>query len=85
MAFRRGAIYTTGGKAEISFRVPENLTTWVVDAIGISKDTRLGTSQKSFKVSKNLVIEANPPSFVTLGDELQIPVKLIVAPEFVTK
>jgi uncharacterized protein YfaS (alpha-2-macroglobulin family) len=82
IAFRRGAIYSTWGKAEVTFRLPENLTTRVIDTIAISKDTKLWTAQKSFKVSKNLVVEANPPSFVTIGDQLQIPVKLIVAPEF---
>lgn len=81
IAYWKGAIYTTWGKADISFQVPENLTTWVIDAIGISKDTKLGTTQTLFNVTKDLIIEANPPSFVTLWDELLIPVKLIVAPD----
>lgn len=78
VAFWRGAIYTTWGKAEVSFTLPENLTTWVVDLIGITKDTRLGTARTSFTVSKDLIVEPNLPAFVTLGDTLKLPIKLIV-------
>jgi len=71
-------VYTKDGEARISFIAPENLTTWLVDAIGISMDTKLGTKTSEFVVKKDLIIEANPPLFVTIGDELMVPVKLIV-------
>lgn len=77
-AFWSWAVYTKDGEARISFIAPENLTTWLVDAIGISMDTKLGTKTSEFVVKKDLIIEANPPLFVTIGDELMVPVKLIV-------
>jgi len=43
-AFRSGAVYTKAGTAEVTFTAPENLTTWLVDTIAISADTRLGTA-----------------------------------------
>src|SRR5690606_4990176 len=77
-AFRSGAIYTKGGKAEVSFVAPENITTWLIDAVGITTDTRLGTTTNTFVVTKDLIIEPNAPLFVTLGDQLTVPVKVIV-------
>jgi uncharacterized protein YfaS (alpha-2-macroglobulin family) len=79
-AFRRGGIITTGGKAELTFNLPANVTTWVIDAIGISKDTRLGTMRKNIIAQKDLILEANAPAFVTLGDTIQVPVKVIASP-----
>ena len=40
-AFRSGAIYTKDGKAELSFKLPENVTTWSIDALAFSVDTKL--------------------------------------------
>ena len=40
-AFRSGAVYTKDGRAEVSFVAPENLTTWLVDVLGIGMETRL--------------------------------------------
>lgn len=78
-AFWSGAVYTTNGKATVSFVAPDNVTTWLVDVIGISKDTKLWTTTTWFVVKKDLIIEPNAPLFVTLGDSLTIPVK-VVAP-----
>lgn len=77
-AFRSGAVYTHDGTATIEFTAPENLTTWLVDAIGITTDTKLGVQDMNFIVKKDLIIEPNPPLFVTIGDALTIPVKVIV-------
>lgn len=78
-AFRSGAIYTKDGKAELSFVLPENVTTWTIDALGISVDTKLWTTRKDIVVSKDFIVETNSPLYVTIGDTLQIPVKMIVA------
>lgn len=77
-AFWSGAVYTKWGTAQITFTAPENLTTWLVDVIGITQDTRLGTATTWFVVKKDLIIEPNAPLFVTLGDSLKVPVKVLV-------
>lgn len=77
-AFLSGAVYTNSGRAQITFIAPENLTTWLIDAIGITTDTRLGTATTGFVVKKDLIIESNAPLFVTIGDQFTIPVKVIV-------
>lgn len=78
MAFWSGAVYTKDGIATITFTTPENLTTWMIDAIAITKDTKLATTTSDITVKKELIIEANAPLFVTIGDSLQVPVKVVV-------
>lgn len=84
-AFWRWWVITKDGKAELTFVLPDNLTTWVADVIGITKDTRLGTARKTFISTKDLVIEPNPPQFMTLGDTIDLPVKIIVSPSSLKK
>ena len=78
LSFWRWGLYTSGGKLEVSFNLPENVTTWVVDIIWFTKDTKLGTARTTFQANKNLIVEANTPTFLTIGDSLNIPAKLIV-------
>lgn len=81
VAFRRGGIVVTWGKTTVTFTLPDNITTWTIDAIGITKDTRIGTTRKDIVAKKDLVIEANAPLFMTLGDSLEVPVKVLVSPD----
>lgn len=77
LAWWSGSVITTNGEATVRFIAPANLTTRYIDALGISKDTHLGTTSDTFVVKKDLIIEANPPLFVTPGDTLQVPLKVI--------
>lgn len=77
LAFWNAAIITTGGKAEFEFELPDNLTTWMVDAIAVSNKSQLGTERITFKVNQPLLIEANLPTFLTIGDQISLPFKLI--------
>ncbi len=77
-AFWSGAIYTVDGKATVSFTAPDNITTWLVDVIGITKETQLWTTTTWFSVKKDLVLEPNAPLYVTIWDKLTVPVKVIV-------
>ena len=78
-AFWSGAIYTQDGKATVRFTLPENMTTRTLDAIGITVDSRLGTTTEEIIAKKPLIVETNPPLYLTIGDTLQIPVKMIVS------
>ena len=40
----------------------------------------LGTSRAYFRVNQPLVVEANLPTFLTIGDQITLPLKLIVSP-----
>jgi uncharacterized protein YfaS (alpha-2-macroglobulin family) len=50
----------------------------MIDAVGISSDTRLGVATESITVTKDLIIETNPPLYLTLGDSIELPIKAIV-------
>lgn len=77
LAFWNAAIITTGGKAELEFTLPDNLTTWMLDAIAVSHKSKLWTARSTFKVNQPLLIEANLPTFLTIGDQINLPIKLI--------
>ncbi len=85
VAFRRWGVIVTWGKTTLTFDLPDNITTWTIDAIGITKDTRLWTTRKDIIATKKLVLEPTPPLFLTLGDKIEIPVKVIVSPEIAWK
>jgi len=70
-------VITSWWEATFTFTLPENLTTWVVDTVGITKDSKLWTAQHSFITSKDLIIESNPPLFVVAWDVLSVPVKVL--------
>lgn len=77
-AFWSWGVITQDWVATFGFVLPENLTTWMIDAVGISSDTRLGVATESITVTKDLIIETNPPLYLTLGDSIELPIKAIV-------
>lgn len=85
VAFWRGGLILTGWKTTITFDLPANVTTWTIDAIWITKDTRVGTTRKDIVATKEFVMEANTPGFMTISDKIQVPVKLIGSPELAGK
>lgn len=56
-AYRNPAIYTRDGKASVTFALPDNMTTWLVDAIAITTDTKLGTAATEFVTSQDVIVE----------------------------
>ncbi|USN55702.1 MAG: hypothetical protein H6765_03805 [Candidatus Peribacteria bacterium] len=80
-AYWNPEIITQGGRAEVDIVLPDNLTTRVIDVIGLSKDIKLGTVSQELLVEQPFLLEANAPSFVTIGDQLELPIKMIVSRE----
>ena len=64
------------GKAEIKFTLPDNLTTWQIEAVGISKDTKLGVSYNEIIARKDIMVTPLKPRFVIPGDEFYIGAKI---------
>lgn len=79
MAHRDASIITQGWEAEISFVAPDNLTTWLIDAIAITKDSKLWTHQEAFVVHKDIIVEAHTPSFISLWDTIDVPLRVITS------
>ena len=60
------------GEARVRFALPENLTTWIVTARGISRDTRAGTVRERFLATRDLVVRLALPRTMTVGDRLEL-------------
>ncbi len=60
------------GRAEVSFKLPDNLTSWRVTARAVSADTRGGQARANFAVNKPLMVRLDLPRFVTQGDHFRL-------------
>jgi len=60
------------GKATVSFKLPENLTTWRIKAIGLSQDTRAGAAEIDVRTSKDLLVRLQAPRFFRERDEVLV-------------
>ena len=58
------------GRAKASFTVPDNLTTWRINAHGMTKSTRVGQSSREVISTKNLLVRLQAPRFFTEYDEV---------------
>lgn len=72
-AYWNGTIETNrDGNAEIQITLPDNLTTWVADLRGITKDSLVGQATQELVVSKPLMIRPAVPRFLVEGDHFQL-------------
>ena len=60
------------GKARLTFRLPDNLTTWVIAGIAASNETKVGQSTKEIVVSKNIIVRPILPNILRIGDQLSV-------------
>ncbi len=77
LAFWRWWVYTKNGQITLQATAPDNLTTWMIDVIWITKNVKLGTARAYFKTTKPLIVQPNLPTFITVWDSLKIPVSAI--------
>jgi uncharacterized protein YfaS (alpha-2-macroglobulin family) len=59
------------GDARVTFRLPDNLTTFRIMAVAQTKDSRFGRNESTFRVSKQLLLQAALPRFARVGDAFQ--------------
>jgi len=59
------------GEAEVTFRLPDNLTTFRIMAVAQTKDSRFGRGETNFRVSKKLLLQAALPRFARVGDAFE--------------
>lgn len=60
------------GEASVAFTLPDNLTTWQLEAVGVTKDTHVGVAYTELVTRKNLMAVPLRPRFVIPGDEFTI-------------
>ena len=60
------------GKAQLTFKLPDNLTTWTLYAIGADHETKVGFSSSEIKVAKDLALRPVLPNILSAGDQIKI-------------
>ena len=60
------------GEAQVKFLLPDNLTTWQVDARGVTVETDVGQGTVQIITSKDLLIRPVTPRFLVAGDHLAL-------------
>jgi uncharacterized protein YfaS (alpha-2-macroglobulin family) len=72
-AYWRAFVQTDeNGKATVQVTLPDNLTTWVMDARAATEDTRVGQSTTEVIATKDLLIRPVLPRFFVEGDRADI-------------
>ncbi|HVF42300.1 MAG TPA: alpha-2-macroglobulin family protein, partial [Pyrinomonadaceae bacterium] len=64
------------GRAEVRFKLADNITTWKMSVIASTEDGRVGTYEKEFISSQPFFVEHDPPRVLTEGDRVSLPVVL---------
>lgn len=60
------------GEATVTFTLPDNLTSWQVESLGVTKNTELGVDYKEFGTKKLLMAVPLKPRFIVPGDTFSL-------------
>jgi uncharacterized protein YfaS (alpha-2-macroglobulin family) len=70
-AYWNPTIHTdSNGKAQVSFVLPDNLTTWTLAAVASTTDTKVGQATNEIEVTKDVVLRPILPNILRVGDNL---------------
>ena len=64
------------GVGQVSFTLPDNLTRWQIESLGITKDTKLGVRYQEIVAQKEVMAVPSAPRFIVPGDEFMIGAKI---------
>jgi len=62
------------GRAQLKFKLADNITTWKMSVIGSTEDGEMGTAETEIKSFQPLFVEHDPPRVLTEGDQISLPV-----------
>ena len=62
------------GRAQLKFKLADNITTWKMSVIGSTENGQIGTIEKEIKAFQPFFVEHDPPRVLTEGDEISLPV-----------
>lgn len=60
----------SSGRAQVSFQLPDNLTTWVLSAVAASRDTMVGQNTTDITITKDVVVRPILPEILRSGDKI---------------
>ena len=64
------------GRADVNFKVADNITTWKMYAIASTKNGKVGVAEKEFTAFQPFFVDLDPPKFLTTGDSISLPVQV---------
>lgn len=64
------------GKAELKFKLADNITTWKLYTIASTKNGKIGVTEKEITAFQPFFVDLEPPKFLTTGDEISLPVQI---------
>ena len=64
------------GRAQLKFKLADNITTWKMSVIGSTEDGEMGTAETEIKSFQPFFVEHDPPRVLTEGDQISLPVVL---------
>jgi len=62
----------TGGLATLRFKLPDNLTTWVISAVGNTQQTSVGQTKQELIVTKDVIIRPILPNIIRDKDDITL-------------
>ncbi len=72
-AYWNAAVRTdSDGTAQVELTLPDSLTTWTMDARGVTADTKVGQTRVDIIATKDLLVRAVLPRFFVAGDRAEI-------------
>ena len=60
------------GEASVTVTLPDNLTTWRMDARAVTPDTRVGQATLDLISSLPLLVRPQTPRFFVVGDQVRL-------------
>jgi uncharacterized protein YfaS (alpha-2-macroglobulin family) len=77
IAYYNGALRTNAaGDANVTFTLPDDLTTWRVMALALTRDARFGNGDSTFLTTKPLIANPVLPQFARPGDAMNAGVSV---------
>jgi hypothetical protein len=64
------------GRAELSFKLADNITTWKMYTIASTKKGKVGIVEKEITAFQPFFVDLDPPKVLTSGDEISLPVQI---------
>ena len=64
------------GKAEVKFKLADNITTWKLYTIASTKNGKVGIAEKEIQAFQPFFVDLEPPKFLTEGDEIHLPTQV---------
>jgi hypothetical protein len=64
------------GRAQLKFKLADNITTWKMSVIGSTEDGEIGTAETEIKAFQPFFVEHDPPRVLTEGDQISLPIVL---------